>query len=131
MFTKGHKKFAGITKGQTHQKTKDWQAVGQYLTSNGVDRVLSILDHASDGEFMNYYTNLIRYFKPQLSNLAMKEIKETEGDQNELDPEQKKDLENAIGELTYSKLWEVLQGLDQTKTYTTSELSEIFREKHY
>jgi len=128
-FKKGRLKTGGIKKGQIQQRTRQWQEVGDYLTNQGVDRVLNVLEKASDNEFMNYFDHLIRYFKPQLSSIATKEEKENETE-TEMDSEQKEDLQNAIEGMISEKIFERLQKLEN-KSYEVSELREILLTRPY
>lgn len=122
-FQKGRSKTGGIKKGQIQNRTRQWQEIGDYLTNQGVDRVLTVLNQSSDNDFMNYFDHLIRYFKPQLSSIATKEEVENETE-IEMDKEQKEDLDNAIDDLVRGKISDRLDLLED-KTYSRSEIKAL------
>lgn len=79
-FVKGQVKKGGIKKGQIHKKTRDWKTIGEAFKGQFSDRAMSIMENASDQNFMKYYLSLLEYFAPKLSrdgNTADEDIKNT------------------------------------------------------
>ena len=62
-FEKGN---PGKQKGTTSMKTRQWEALGEAITSKHTDRFNRILDTAEDDKFVGLYLQTLEYFKPKL-----------------------------------------------------------------
>jgi len=70
-FEQGHKKMGGVKKSGKMRKTHEWEMLGKELLSRGISRAVQIMNDADDRDFMFYYMNFIKYFKPQLGSMAI------------------------------------------------------------
>jgi hypothetical protein len=64
----------GFQKGNTeaskkgaHQKTKQWEALGESIMTVHTDRFNSILETSTDQVFLDNYMKILEYFKPKLA----------------------------------------------------------------
>lgn len=49
-----------------HQKTKEWEQLGEAIISRHAKRFNQILDDADDELFAKHFTGIIEYFQPKL-----------------------------------------------------------------
>jgi len=72
-FKKGHSKIegSGIKKGEKQKKTLAWEAIGDYIVSEGAERLIKILAESTDVDFIKNYAMLLEYFKPKLARTEM------------------------------------------------------------
>ena len=68
-FQKGNKE--GAKKGP-HQKTKQWEELGEAIVTRHADRFNAILDKCDDELFLKYYSPILEYFKPKLGRTEIK-----------------------------------------------------------
>lgn len=61
---------AGQRSGKT-KKTKQWEALGDFITDAGAKRAMDILSKLPEKEFIDQYTKLLSYFKPKLSSTQL------------------------------------------------------------
>jgi hypothetical protein len=66
---KGYPRSGGMVKGQKKQKTLQWEAIGEALTTRHTERFDQILESADDEKFANLYLQLLEYFKPKQSRV--------------------------------------------------------------
>jgi hypothetical protein len=69
----------GMLKGTTHEKTKAWENLGEFITESGAERVKLILGSCEPEDFIKYYTILLEYFKPKLARSESKVESKVEG----------------------------------------------------
>jgi hypothetical protein len=69
----------GMLKGTTHEKTKAWENLGEFITESGAERVKLILGSCEPEDFIKYYTTLLEYFKPKLARSESKVESKVEG----------------------------------------------------
>lgn len=77
-FQKGHKKVGGVKKGQKQKRTIQWEEFGRDLLESGLPRAKKIMATAKDEKFMEYFKDLLEYFKPKLARAEV----QVEGDLN-------------------------------------------------
>ena len=65
-FKKGQEGL-GRPKGTPNEKTRAWEALGDFLTDVGAEKAKEIMMSAPPEKFMFYYTMFIEYFKPKRS----------------------------------------------------------------
>lgn len=71
-FQEGHKKLGGRQKGSKNERTLQWEALGDSITTVHTERFNSILAKLKDDkEFMDRYLQLIEYFKPKLNRTTL------------------------------------------------------------
>ena len=66
---------AGRKKGSKDKKTEQWERLGRQLTEESTEKVSEImkaLAKEDPDKFMNYYFQLIEYFKPRQSRVEQK-----------------------------------------------------------
>jgi hypothetical protein len=66
-------KRAGQSKGK-HEKTKQWERLGELITGELTERVIDYLDSLPPDDMFKNYLLLLNYFKPQLSRSEVKDI---------------------------------------------------------
>jgi len=54
--------------GGKHAKTKQWEALGEAITTTHAERFNRILDKADDKEFVGLFLQVLNYFKPKISH---------------------------------------------------------------
>ena len=52
--------------GGKHQKTKQWEALGDFMTQSGAKKAMRIINDLEDVEFLEQYGKLLNYFKPRI-----------------------------------------------------------------
>jgi hypothetical protein len=57
----------GRPKGAINRKTKLWNELGDFITSEGAERAVQVLRELDDKEFLRYYVVLAEFFKPKQS----------------------------------------------------------------
>ena len=62
---KGHKKIGGIAKGTKWVKNQQWESLGEFLTTNGAERFLTMLQTMPDEEYTATFLQILEYFKPK------------------------------------------------------------------
>lgn len=62
-FKKGHS--GAKPKGAKHEKTKQWEALGEAIVTTHAERFNDILEKSDDSNFQKYYTMILEYFKPK------------------------------------------------------------------
>lgn len=92
-FQKGNK---GKPKGAKSERIKNWEKLGEMLTSQGAERVLRYLDRCNDETFLKHYMNLLEYFKPKLNRTDI-----TSGD---------KPIPSPFDGMTFEQLYELKYG---------------------
>lgn len=63
----GLRKGAGRPKGSKNEKTKEWETLGESITTKHADRFNRIMDEANDEKFASLYLQTLEYFKPKQS----------------------------------------------------------------
>ncbi len=61
----------GKPKGTKSAKTKQWEALGDFLTDEGANRAMKVLENLSDKDFLDQYGKLLNYFKPKMQNTQL------------------------------------------------------------
>jgi hypothetical protein len=69
----------GMIKGTTHEKTKAWENLGEFITETGAERIKTILASCEPEDFIKYYTLLLEYFKPKLGRVENKVEQKVQG----------------------------------------------------
>jgi len=59
------------TKKGKHEKTKQWEALGEAIVTKHADRLNEILDNCDDETFIRHYSNVLEYFKPKLARTEL------------------------------------------------------------
>jgi hypothetical protein len=60
-------------KGSKNKKSIQWEALGGYITEQGLTRLMTILETCDDQTFLRNYVQLLEYFKPKLKRLEVDE----------------------------------------------------------
>ena len=70
-FKKGSKKppNSGLKKGQKLKKTVMWEALGEYLVSEGATTALKYMKKLPEKEFLLTFSKMLEYFKPKMSSV--------------------------------------------------------------
>lgn len=56
------------SKAGKHTKTKQWEALGEFITQEGAERFANIMNDSDDDTFMDMYLKALNYFKPKISH---------------------------------------------------------------
>jgi|AntAceMinimDraft_17_1070374.scaffolds.fasta_scaffold196372_2 hypothetical protein len=64
-FAKGNE---GKPIGATSAKTKQWEALGDFITQQGAERAMQVLNTLNNDDFLEQYNKLLNYFKPRLAS---------------------------------------------------------------
>jgi uncharacterized protein YrzB (UPF0473 family) len=51
--------------GTKSEKTKMWEALGEYIVTGGAERAMHILAQMEEEEFLKNYMTMLEYFKPK------------------------------------------------------------------
>jgi len=70
-FTTETAKKAGAKRGQTYQKLKQWEQLGDFLTDAGAKRAMDILNDLPDDEYLDQFGKLLNYFKPRMQSTQL------------------------------------------------------------
>lgn len=65
-FEKGNKYSKGRKEGATNVKSRQWEALGEAITTKHTERFNKILGSMDDEKFMQLYLQTLEYFKPKL-----------------------------------------------------------------
>jgi hypothetical protein len=68
-FAKGNKE---AEKKGKHEKTKQWEALGEAIRTKHSDRFNAILESSDDDTFMKGYMWVLEFFKPKLGRTDIK-----------------------------------------------------------
>lgn len=60
-------------KGSKNQKSIEWEALGNFITNQGLTRLMTILETCDDQTFLRNYVQLLEYFKPKMKRLEVTE----------------------------------------------------------
>ena len=63
----------GKPAGSKHQKTLEWEALGEALVSKHSERANKVLASLDDEKFLDAYGKLLEYFKPKQSRQEVKQ----------------------------------------------------------
>lgn len=68
-YPKGKPKPAGsgIKKGQKIERTKQWEAIAEYMIEDGATRFADVMKTMADEKFIPTYLSILEYFKPKLA----------------------------------------------------------------
>lgn len=58
--------------GGKHEKTKQWEELGEAIRTTHCDRFNSILAGLEDDKFIDRYLQVLEYFKPKLARTEVK-----------------------------------------------------------
>ena len=61
--------LGGRKKGSKSSKTKQWEQLGEHLTTTGATRFLKELDKLEGAEYLNIYVKLLSFFKPKIKQV--------------------------------------------------------------
>ncbi|MEK6479619.1 DUF5681 domain-containing protein [Catalinimonas sp. 4WD22] len=61
----------GRPKGSS-EKTKMWARLGEYITQEGAERYMNILQNMNDDEFIKRFEMILEYFQPKQSRVEAK-----------------------------------------------------------
>ena len=64
-FGEGNK---GKPKGAKSNKTKQWEQLGDFLTEEGAQRAMKILNDLPDEEYLDQFGKLLNYYKPKMQS---------------------------------------------------------------
>jgi hypothetical protein len=71
MFKKGESGNPnGKPKGALSSKTKMWEALGEYVVTQGAERAMAALHAMDDEEFLKNYLTMLEYFKPKQARVT-------------------------------------------------------------
>lgn len=59
----------GRPKGAKSIRTQQWERLGRYLIEKGAERFIKVLQRLPDEEYIDAYSRIIKYFKPQLKQV--------------------------------------------------------------
>lgn len=100
-FVKGQKKTGGKTTGTLNKKSQQWEALGESIVTVHAKKFHDELSKLSGTYFIDAYTKVLSYFKPQLARTEIKGevdntlvIKEEHAD-NSFTPPARKSKENS------------------------------------
>ena len=69
-FEKGNK-LGGRKEGAKGEKTKQWEALGESITTKHTERFNKILSECDDKTFVQHYQNILEFFKPKLQRTEL------------------------------------------------------------
>lgn len=78
-------------KGAVSKKTEQWKMIGEYLANEGAERFAKVMIDSEDKEFMQYYRDILEYFKPKLSRSDQNNTGELNINVNYTDPDRSDD----------------------------------------
>ena len=55
-----------------HAKSKQWEALGDFMTQSGAKKAMDIINGLDDAEFLEQYGKLLNYFKPRMQSTELK-----------------------------------------------------------
>lgn len=58
---------SGRPRGAKGERTKEWENLGEHITTKHADRFNRILDEANDEKFTSLYLQTLEYFRPKQS----------------------------------------------------------------
>jgi len=58
---------SGKKKGTKNEKTKQWEAIAEYMIEDGATRFANAMKTMPDEKFIPVYLNILEYFKPKLA----------------------------------------------------------------
>lgn len=71
MFKKGQSgNPSGKPKGALSARTKMWEALGEYVVTQGAERAMAALHAMDDEEFLKNYLTMLEYFKPKQARVT-------------------------------------------------------------
>ncbi len=50
-----------------HLKTKQWEALGEFITQEGAERFADIMNTSDNDTFIDMYLKALNYFKPKIN----------------------------------------------------------------
>lgn len=56
----------GRPKGAKGVRNQQWEQLGKYLIDKGAKRFIQVLNKMPDDQFVDAYSRIVKYFKPQL-----------------------------------------------------------------
>lgn len=62
----------GRPKGVKNKKTRQWDAIGDYISNEGAERFLQIMEESNDKEYIDKMLAILNYFKPRLASTTNK-----------------------------------------------------------
>ena len=62
----------GRPKGTKNVKTQQWEAIGEFLSQQGAERMLEYLYSCDPKEYSETYLRILEYFKPKLARTEQK-----------------------------------------------------------
>jgi|TARA_R100001530_G_scaffold10633_1_gene10461 hypothetical protein len=62
----------GRPKGKKNKKTEQWDAIGDFLTQEGSERMLKYLSTTDPDKYADTYLKILEYFKPKLARTESK-----------------------------------------------------------
>jgi len=65
-------KAGAKSKPGKHEKTKQWEALGELITGRLTDKVTDYLNNLPPGEMFDAYLKMLEYFKPKLTRAEIK-----------------------------------------------------------
>lgn len=63
----------GPQAGYKHEKTRQWEELGEALLTRHAERANVIMETMSDDKFMDHYGKLLEYFKPKQARTEVKQ----------------------------------------------------------
>jgi hypothetical protein len=71
MFKKGESgNPAGRPVGAVSEKLKMWEALGNYVVSQGAERAMHVLSTMDDEEYLKHYLTMLEFFKPKQARVT-------------------------------------------------------------
>lgn len=71
MFKKGESGNPnGRPKGTVSERLKMWEALGEYVVTQGAERAMAALHAMDDEEFLKNYLTMLEYFKPKQARVT-------------------------------------------------------------
>lgn len=71
MFKKGESGNPnGRPVGAVSEKVKMWEALGNYVVSQGAERAMHVLSTMDDEEYLKHYLTMLEFFKPKQARVT-------------------------------------------------------------
>ncbi|MFH1327385.1 MAG: hypothetical protein ABIH76_00810 [Candidatus Bathyarchaeota archaeon] len=64
---KGNTYSSGRPPGAKNVKTQQWEAIGEFLTTQGAERLVTYLNTCEEKDYADTYLKILEYFKPKLA----------------------------------------------------------------
>lgn len=61
----------GRPKGAKGIKNIQWEALGDFMTKEGAEKAMRVINRMNDEQYLEQYGKLLNYFKPRMSSASI------------------------------------------------------------